>query len=504
MKKLVAMLLRMVKVEKWHPELEPEVLEIVTSLSQLNMTSTSKPIIAAKFSELFCCIWQKSYSAQPINSNTCPDVTLRFIAYSSVTSSGSYLKAKNVTGILSKLKYLIRLTILETIHTISASNHREPFEVALELRQWYTEKVESPFNTVCTLQHLATSFAYNEQGMPSLVWLDNDAKALSWKGDEIELVQYKAMIAAITVKMINQLQILFLGDLICMPYQRLTEDMSDITAGYSFLADSRNQFEEQKQKMLDRIFASGDLQKQFLELRGSNKVWRHSALCDWLAEYRKLSQLMLLRCELLAGGPARGTELTAMTFISTPLQGQRNLSVVNGHVVLIRTHSKSHARRILHSLDGFQSSAIIHDLAILRPFAEFAAKKVFPDKPEIHTLYHTHIFVDFDKLFTTDKLSSCLSNWTAKHIGVAFTVSPIRHISIAWRRRLCSRETAFLDLELEGFIAAEQAGHSLRVEREHYGIASEGLMGCSEDMLPKYFEASASWQKAMGVVPGKH
>lgn len=291
-------------------------------------------------------------------------------------------------------------------------------------------------------------------------------------------------------------------------YDSVSDDPSEQGLGYSFLEDKRNNFLGHRETLLNHILHTPELRQHFTRQHNNTLVWSKTALRQWLADYSRLSILHLLRCEMLSGGPARGTELTAMMYRSGKGRGARNLVVIGHHLVMRRTYSKTSAlngkdRHIPHSLDGFESDLLIQDLVLARPFAEFAAHTCWPDDGDKLTLYQFHLFVNFDKLFTTTDISGCMAHYTLGYLHTRFTVRYWRHISIAWRRKLCPGHIDFLDDDiLEDHIGAEQTGHSARTERLKYAISPEALAGPSEDSLPLFLDASARWQEKMRVVPG--
>ena len=216
----------------------------------------------------------------------------------------------------------------------------------------------------------------------------------------------------------------------------------------------------------------------------------------------------LLRCEMLSGGPGRGTELTGMLLRVDKGRETRNLIAIGHHLVMLRTYSKTTSttgmdRLIPHSLDGFESDLLLQDLAMARPFAEFAVHICWPEDSQTLHLYQYHTFVNYNKLFNTTDISDCMASYTNTHLYTRLTVRDWRQIAIAWRRKLCPTHIEFIEEdELEDQVGAEQTGHSVRTERLHYGISAESLAGPSVDVLPLFLDASGQWQVEMHTVPG--
>ncbi|KAG2028843.1 hypothetical protein BDR03DRAFT_1019277 [Suillus americanus] len=157
---------------------------------------------------------------------------------------------------------------------------------------------------------------------------------------------------------------------------------------------------------------------------------------------------------------------------------------------------------IPHSIDGVTADIMIQDLALTRPFAEVAVHICYPDKPSIKDLYQTQIFMNNDKLFTTDHLSAAMARESVEKIGFRLGVNSWRHISTAFKRKLGRFAEELLDQDDEDTIEALQAGHSRATENRVYGLSPDTLASGAEDMLPLFLRASTNWQLLMHAVPG--
>ncbi|KAJ6560936.1 hypothetical protein B0H10DRAFT_2010908, partial [Mycena sp. CBHHK59/15] len=49
------------------------------------------------------------------------------------------------------------------------------------------------------------------------------------------------------------------------------------------------------------------------------------------------------------------------------------------------------------------------------------------------------LFMDYGKVFTSDKLTLLMSKWSGPILGWEMKISHWRQIKIAWRRKLCGR-----------------------------------------------------------------
>lgn len=330
-----------------------------------------------------------------------------------------------------------------------------------------------------------------------------------YNSSEIVLANVCKMVSALETDM----KTLFEEDVMLGCPQRashnaLVDDIPETRLGYSFLEDKRNGLQAYRHTLLNHIVRTPHLSSQFTRSVNGGITWSKTALHRWLVKYSRLSALHLLRCEMLSGGPGRGSELTAMMYRSAKGRGLRNLVTIGNHLIMLRTYAKTTIisgtdRVIPHSLDGFESDLLLQDLALARPFAEFAAHVCWPKDAGKLELYQYHLFVNIDKLFTTENLSKWMAHYTLHYLLARLTVRDWRHIFIAWRRKLCPNHIEFMeDDSIEDHIGAEQTGHTVRTERLRYAITSESLAGPSEDVLPLFLDASARWQITIRVVPG--
>ncbi|KIP01090.1 hypothetical protein PHLGIDRAFT_17457 [Phlebiopsis gigantea 11061_1 CR5-6] len=347
--------------------------------------------------------------------------------------------------------------------------------------------------------------------MPRLWWLDRQKwTAMEFRGDRVELSSLHDMFQGLEDDMMSLWSNeLWLKTSLNIPFTGFVEDLSCKASGYSFLTDPRNNLSQFQTAFISHIQNTPHLVEHFTRDYNSARRWYAPALARWLNSYARLSLLFLLRCEFLSGGPTRGTELTAMQFCSTAEQPQRNLVFVDGQLVLLGTYSKTsanmgHDKLIPHVVDGFAAPLLAIDLIVLRPFAAYVANFLYPDNAALPKIYHSKLFLRTDRLLTTEDLSSAIKTYSNAYMGIQLTINPWRHISIAFRRKLCTVDLTALDENLGDEIAAQQAGHSLQTEAQKYGLSPDALAGPAEDLLDLYLESSKSWQKQMHVVPGKH
>lgn len=461
-----------------------------------------EPLIDATLSTIWHTQWRRSLE------HKVPDPTERFIMLRSLRPNGSWLEPVDVTSLLAKFKFLIRISMLRSI-----DQEDDQEEAYSRMERWCKEGVTSTFDMVSDLQHRASAIVATTQAPVNIYWMDStDKMIVRYRGDEISLEALQRMF----VKMEQDAKSLWEEDILMgadlrIKYDYIKDDLENRTPGYSFLADPRNPFLNHRSTLLQHILQSPTLGPRFFHIQDGRIIWHRTALLKWLKDYCRLNALHLARLETANGGAGRGTELTAMQYRSTRKRGLRNLISIGGHTALLRTYGKTSSRsgtdRLIPSeIDGFEGPLLIQDLGLARPFAEFVVSQCFPNNSELLQAYQHQLFVNFDKAFETKDLSKELISYTSSCLFARIGVHEWRHLGIVFRRKLCPTQIDLYDDEdnstLEDHIGAEQTGHTVRTERLQYAITTEALAGPSEDVLPLFFQASNNWQQVMRIVPG--
>ena len=117
--------------------------------------------------------------------------------------------------------------------------------------------------------------------------------------------------------------------------------------------------------------------------------------------------------------------------------------------------------------------------------------------------YSEMLFMDFGKEFDSSWVSKRMGQITAIILGWAMTISPYRHINIAFKQHKCKGAiNAQMEQEVMSGIHALQSGHSVSTERRVYALDHDSIAGLSEDMITLYLDASTEYQKAFNIPPG--
>ena len=459
--------------------------------------------IHALLKGLWTTKWTKSHNAE---ITVIADPTERCLALLMLTDGGSFKEPKDTTPVIAKFEYCMRLTFLKEMHSRMSLEIDEE-GACNQLQVYFTENNYFTFSHLRSLQHMASSIAFDTQGLPRLWWVDNvNWTLLHYMGNEIAFDDVCRTFRDTENALID----IWENKILCglletqVSYTKLVDDLTNKDVGYSFVFDGRNVAFKDRTRLVRAVVQGEGNFKNFLMVREGEVVWNMAAVRKWLKDYAELHKLLLLRVEMLSGAPARGTELTAMTYRNTQTRS-RNLLCMGGHIALLCQYSKTTAltgrdKLIPHGLDAVTSDILLQDLVLARPLAEVFAKVCFNDSERAQ--YRDNLFVNFGKLFTSEDLSDVMASYSFPRIGYKLTINPWRHVQTAWKRKFKCVVEEIMEVDATDDVDALQAGHSRKIENQLYGLSTSALAGAAEDVLPLFLHASTTWQKRCKVIPG--
>ncbi|KIO01489.1 hypothetical protein M404DRAFT_28785 [Pisolithus tinctorius Marx 270] len=475
----------------------PKLLDLLAVLRIGQGDTEALPLIH----ELLFQLWSTAWKHQ--GDRDIVDPTERCLALMTLREDGAFKEPHQVTPIIARLEYCMRLTFLMEIHSCMQSDpQKDDEEHCSDLENFFVENTRYTFSRLRSLQHRATSLALDTMSLPQVWWTDTKTwKTMLYRGEQVDFADLCKVFEGTEAKLVEAWeQGILMGQDIRVDYDKIAEDLVNKDVGYSFLSDVRNPQLAGRGRLVKHFLEDEEMFAHFAMVRQGAIVWNTGALQAWLKKYAELQSLLLLRAQMLSGAPSRGTELTAMTYRNTQTRPTRNLVVLGKHVSLLCQYLKTTAltgkdKLIPHALDAITSDILVQDLALARPFAEIAAKACFPDKPEVVDLYRNHVFVNFDRLFDSKDLSLIMSKHSLPIMHFGLTINSWRHIQTAWKRKLGCAVEDVIEMDREDNVEALQAGHSRSTENRVYGISVEALAGAAEDVLPAYLNASMEWQR---------
>jgi hypothetical protein len=504
----------------YHIKLPSQISGLVTRLhSTINIGSQTRLDDAKEIiHKILFSLWTREWV--PSKKVKLADPTMHLVMLTQLRADGSFHEVHNVTGILARLTalmvsliyYLIKLVLINKKKRLlflreahKSAEVDEDISVNTELgrlQKWYIEGVDSTFRSVRALQHTATFLAEVQQSMPRIFWVE-EGVSMEYKGNFVRFDNVRTMVHQIQDAMVNVFKELQFSPQNCVKYQKLFDNMRDRTPGFSFLEDQRNRGVLAKKDILLQYVLERDT--DIVSISQSGEVqWSQTYMLQWLQKYARLNKLLLLAVEMNTGGPARGSELTGMTFQNS-VRNIRNLMIFSEHVCFIRAYHKMQARSgidklIPEPLDAVTGDILIQNLCVLRPFAQILASQVWPDQANIFEMYRDKVFINFDHLLETSDLTHGLEEFSLQALNFKIGTNDWRHMCISWKRLRMA--TLLKKLEEHETVEAAQAGHSRIMDVMHYGVTTNLFEGAQEDIIPLYLKASASWQSDLHITPG--
>jgi hypothetical protein len=485
------------------------------SLTGLEKAMSSSDANATAFCihNVLMALWTVKW--QPLTSlQRLTDPTICYMALSMLESDGSFCDPEYTSGYVGKFVYCMRLSFLVEMRRIVVRNPGMTIEESSAMLEcWYTEKMESTFNSLQSLTHRASAIGMGTMSMPRLWWLDRVTyQSMLYRGTPLHLSDVRKVFTCLedsTVALWENK--VLLGLPLRVDYGDLADDLTNTSVGYSFLTDHRNKcFENTDKILVNAILKDPSLRKKFIlgnNARTGSLIWNKPALRTWLFNYANFEGEQMTRMEMTGGSPGRITELACMNYRNTKTRPRRNFTAFGKHIAVLRMYHKSGAlsgvdKLIPHALDAFTSDLVIQDLALARPFARFVVGLCFPDSPDIARVYRDLLFVRNGREFTTADLSASMVQFTFPIVGLEMAVNVWRHTTSAWKRKLCNSMQEIMEDAHLDTINALQAGRTRQTENRIYGISHDALAGSGEDVLPLYLDSSTDWQKQLHVVPG--
>jgi len=506
---LLALLLREKKTYKL--PLPAKILASVDRL-QMRLEQDDMPGIVMACNDTLYRVWSRVWEKS--KDNSLGDPTICLIALAMLKPDGSFAPPERVTPYIAKLEYCMRLIFLIAIHLASGHDKSKMNKHCDMYQPWFIEKVESTFNSIRSLQHRATALVKSATSMPRVVWIDRKThRTMRYHGHTVEFNKLQNVFQKMEQDVIHlwEKEIL-LGLPLHVTYTSIYDDLANIDVGYSFLSDVRNTMFHDRDRLANAILAHPVLSKTFLTgLKDENgkPIWNVVALQKWLFNYSRFVGIQLANVEMKAGSPGRGTEICCLEYRNTRTRSQRGLYMMGNHLAVVCQYHKSGSisgndKVIPHALDAVTSDLVIQDLAIARPFAELAAFICYPQDKDIQGRYNSYLFVNNRELFTTTQLTTIMRTYTLPVFDFGMGVNDWRHISAAFRRKLCPGLEDLIEEDTQDTVQALQSGHTRRTENRIYGISPDALAGPAEDVLPLFLDASTDWQVTCKMVPGGH
>lgn len=359
---------------------------------------------------------------------------------------------------------------------------------------------ECSFNSLQEVMHYGSFVASGEEGLPKCIWKSDERCYLD--GVLIELDKLRDMMKKQLEKTLTfflaRILLGFAPESVLTCPNHIVDDLRNKQAGYSFIADHRNQFhgvEEAFSHWLvshpvhGPIFGHVDVEGQF--------VWNLGAVRDWLKHLQHFKKLLFLLIHLTSGLPQRGTEASETQFANTHT-ALRNVFAVGTRILIIgaynkTSHNTGHNKLLPRALHEDVAKLLVWYLALVHPLEKVFAHLVVSKKHLAD--YSSHLWADTTGTMDNQDFNSILSPIFREHVGCEMNISTWRHLATAIsRRHLVKALSSQPDLlkEVVDAIADQQMGHSTEISKLFYAVERPSFHKLSGEEINQFILASNS------------
>jgi hypothetical protein len=226
-------------------------------------------------------------------------------------------------------------------------------------------------------------------------------------------------------------------------WQEFYDDLQNKTSGYSFLNEPKNHWLSTGKYLLFRWIKSSNLLIQKWLISETDTL-NQQAIETFGSQMEKFRELLLVLIHFTAGQPARGTEITNITFENGVTE--RNIIVERGMVCIRTVYHKgmmqtNYGKIIYRYLPLPVDELLVYYLWLILPFWQTVKGYDISAIWRSKHLFSKDIICQQNKaatikdLWTTDKLSTILKKTTLLSFGHALNTQMWRQMAIAFARK---------------------------------------------------------------------
>jgi hypothetical protein len=197
---LLAMLLRTDRGDDYEIPIPHQLMH---ALQDLELALTEKESTTDKIHVILTLVWMAKWVKE--NNNTIPCPTERFMVLHTLEVDGRHREPVYITPDFARLEYCIRLACLKQLKILSAELYDGNDEAACDaLQPWFTEKTNSPFSGLRSLQRRASSIAYKTMSLPRVWWVDRKRwMEMLYRGEKVRIDDLREIFASMETKLVD-------------------------------------------------------------------------------------------------------------------------------------------------------------------------------------------------------------------------------------------------------------------------------------------------------------
>jgi len=353
---------------------------------------------------------------------------------------------------------------------------------------------DSVFDYIQEMQSVASTIAFNQPATANTC-TSRDGKYIQHRGFVVEVARLTAGIQ----KMLEDLQAKMYGlsggtkVKYSIPKDHV-DDLSSTGRGSSWMRGCRT--EPATHALMLAMIDAGRWNLSEKKV-GRGLRWNRVACQHFLETAAEIVDLLITLIHLGGGPPVRGEELVRDQ-ISNGIQ-LRTLYMTFGQMLLIRRRSKDTNRR---GIDAFNvcylpeclKDALCYYLLVIRPLEKAVAWEMY-GSTEQSLEYDLHLYVRHGKRMTSEQFSTTLQKNTEKYIGAKLSITPTRHIMIAFMRAYLEPKV----VEKGNNIGDLMSSHGTQTALHIYAPEMGNLEGVTDALLADVREFCEHYHDAIGL-----
>jgi len=257
---------------------------------------------ARKLVEILMYVWTRIWD--PLIENSIGDPTMCLLALSSIKANSGWASAVELTPVIARLFFCMRAIFLYHLY-MEYDELDAIWEQHMDLQKWLQEGSYSTFNSLCSLQALASMIAYATPMLPAFIWYDPDKTEFIWWGWLITITAFWNMGQELMQGVYKWFAKVMMGIKIQIAGY-VADNLTNNSPGYGFMSDSRNKKIYNRRTFFNIIMADKTLRKEFVLGVSADgaPVLNLGRLHQWLCDYSNALLYLMAAIEVLGGSPS--------------------------------------------------------------------------------------------------------------------------------------------------------------------------------------------------------
>ena len=360
------------------------------------------------------------------------------IAYTAIMvlrKDGAWVSAENFTPFLSKMIHCMQLGLLG--YCLQHHGNQEPpcsleSFIKDECVRFLVNTSPSPIGEL-SFWRLLCSRARNDSQRHPVTTISPDCMQVSHANIELDMTAWRQALKQMlqTASSILADELLFgEPDAPFILLATLKEDASNLTPGYSFINNPRNNLKAHTGWLFARLQAVPSIRSRFF--KGDSTACRQSAGAQYHAANQRFLRCLAMLIYMTTGLPPRRKELIGISWVNQ--ESARNIYLYNGLIAIVTSYHKSQwkvgSRPIARFLPPTLGQLLLQYLILIPPFLRMLEHCMQQGSSR------GFLFCEGDIVWSPDHLTRAVQGGCMKTLGFEIGPRQWRHMAIALDRRL--------------------------------------------------------------------